>query len=74
MEVGAAIAAFCLPTQTSGMLIRTMNESMQLYEENEYIREGVDFMQSGVNQTTFHSNIITNKHFNKFIKSSNAAE
>ncbi|KAL5281835.1 hypothetical protein ACFFRR_005262 [Megaselia abdita] len=48
LEVGAAIAAFCLPTQTSDMLIRTMNESMLLYEDNQYIREGVDFMQSGL--------------------------
>lgn len=34
-----------------------MNESMQLYDDSEYIREGVDLMQSGVCRICIHTKI-----------------
>ncbi|XP_017479135.1 PREDICTED: tetraspanin-7 [Rhagoletis zephyria] len=45
LEVAAAIAAFVMQTQVRGMLMRTMNESIQAYDDNVYVAAGVDFMQ-----------------------------
>ncbi|XP_018802672.1 PREDICTED: CD63 antigen [Bactrocera latifrons] len=45
LEVAAAIAAFVMQTQVHGMLMRTMNDSLIHYNENEYVQMGVDFMQ-----------------------------
>ncbi|CAD7000541.1 unnamed protein product [Ceratitis capitata] len=46
LEVAAAIAAFVMQNQVGGMLMRTMNESLQQYYDNEYLQVGVDFMQA----------------------------
>lgn len=48
LEVAAAIAAFLLQTDVHMMLVRTMNESMYQYENNQYLQNGVDLMQSGL--------------------------
>ncbi|XP_054744015.1 CD63 antigen [Anastrepha obliqua] len=45
LEVAAAIAAFVMQTQVREMLVRTMNESIQAYDDNVYVQDGVDFMQ-----------------------------
>ncbi|XP_067620645.1 CD63 antigen [Eurosta solidaginis] len=45
LEVAAAIAAFIMQTQVTSMLIRTMNESIMTYDDNDYVQTGVDFMQ-----------------------------
>ncbi|XP_055902794.1 tetraspanin-9 [Eupeodes corollae] len=48
LEVAAAIAALVLQGDIHVMLVRTMNESMYQYENNSYLRNGVDFMQTGL--------------------------
>ena len=46
LEVAAAVAALALRGEVVEMLYGTMNESLADYENNEYIREGVDLMQT----------------------------
>uniref|UniRef100_A0A1L8DJK5 Tetraspanin n=2 Tax=Nyssomyia neivai TaxID=330878 RepID=A0A1L8DJK5_9DIPT len=46
LEVSAAISAFVLQGQVANMLQRTMFQSLEKYDENVYVREAVDFMQS----------------------------
>ncbi|XP_014100636.2 CD63 antigen [Bactrocera oleae] len=46
LEVAAAIAAFVMQTQVRSMLMRTMNDSLMQYNDNEYVEVGVDFMQA----------------------------
>jgi len=56
LEVSAAIAAFVMQSQVKGMLIRTMHQALQEYDNDPYVAAGVDFMQSGVsliNSVTF---------------------
>lgn len=48
LEVAAAIAAFVMQTQVRSMLMRTMNDSLMQYYDNEYVEVGVDFMQATV--------------------------
>lgn len=48
LEAAAAISAFVMQTQVRGMLMRTMNESLLEYNDNEFVQVGVDFMQATV--------------------------
>ncbi|XP_037960593.1 23 kDa integral membrane protein [Teleopsis dalmanni] len=48
LEVAAAIAAFVMQSQVSEMLERTMTSALAEYETNEYLEQGVDFMQTGL--------------------------
>lgn len=48
LEVSASIAAFVMQGQVREMLMRTMDQSMAEYETNDYLKSGVDFMQSGL--------------------------
>jgi len=79
LEVAAAIAAFVMQTQVREMLERTMSESLADYEDNEYTRHGVDFMQStfeccGINGPTdwrpyysANQNLTTAQEYNEII-------
>ncbi|XP_001962623.3 tetraspanin-6 [Drosophila ananassae] len=46
LEVSAAIAAFVMQSQVKGMLIRTMYQAMSEYNNDPYVKAGVDLMQS----------------------------
>ncbi|CRK88809.1 CLUMA_CG002490, isoform A [Clunio marinus] len=48
MELTAAILAYMMHGQVEMMLIRTMDESFRMYDENEYIANGIDFMQQNL--------------------------
>uniref|UniRef100_A0A1B0D6J3 Tetraspanin n=1 Tax=Phlebotomus papatasi TaxID=29031 RepID=A0A1B0D6J3_PHLPP len=48
LEVAAAISAFVLQGQVEDMLVRTMFKSLDKYNDNPYIRDAVDFMQSAL--------------------------
>ena len=48
LQVAAAISAYVLQGQVEEMLLRTMNKALELYSEQEYVADAVDFMQSVV--------------------------
>jgi hypothetical protein len=52
MELTAAVLAYMMHGQVEMTLIRTMNESFMMYNDNErpYITNGIDFMQSHVSR------------------------
>lgn len=49
MELTAAVLAYIMHGQVEMMLIRTMNESFQMYEKN-YVANGIDFLQNNVSR------------------------
>uniref|UniRef100_A0A1A9W2K0 Tetraspanin n=1 Tax=Glossina brevipalpis TaxID=37001 RepID=A0A1A9W2K0_9MUSC len=63
LEVSASLAAFIMQGQVREMLIRTMNESLIEYEDNQYIQAGVDFMQSGLECCGVNSPADWNEHW-----------
>lgn len=48
MELTAAILAYIMHGQVEMMLIRTMDESFQMYKDKAYIASGIDFLQTNV--------------------------
>lgn len=48
MELTAAILAYIMHGQVELMLVRTMSESFQMYNEKPYIASGIDFLQTNV--------------------------
>lgn len=48
LEVAAAIAAFSMQGGVNSMLKRTLEDSLAEYENNTYVRYGVNMMQSGL--------------------------
>lgn len=45
MELTAAVLAYLMHGQVSGMLVRTMNDAFNAYKENTYVADGIDFLQ-----------------------------
>jgi len=48
MELSAAILAYIMHGQVEMMLIRTMNESFELYNDQPYVASGIDFLQTNL--------------------------
>lgn len=48
MELAASVLAYMMHGQVEMMLIRTMNESLYLYNSNSHVEQVIDYIQSGV--------------------------
>jgi len=45
LQVSAAISAYALQGQVHNMVIKTINDSMHQYQDDEYVRETIDYLQ-----------------------------
>lgn len=48
LQVAAAISAYAMQGQVHDMLATTMRDTMKEYENDDYMKETVDFLQSSV--------------------------
>lgn len=48
MELAAAVLAYMMHGQVEMMLVRTMNESLYLYNSNSHVEQVIDYIQQGV--------------------------
>lgn len=53
MELTAAVLAYIMHGQVETMLIRTMNESLFMYEDNTNVKQAIDYLQSNVSWIVF---------------------
>jgi hypothetical protein len=48
MELTAATLAYIMHGEVETMLIRTMNDSLFMYEDNTNVKQAIDYLQSNV--------------------------
>lgn len=53
LQISAAISAYVMQGQVHDMIIENMNQSMHEYEDDQYVKDALDYLQRSVSWFAF---------------------